>query len=122
MTTRAVTLSLLLAVAAAALPILAGGCVSEKAVGQKGTLLAASGFRVVTALTSEQRWLVGTLPADRISVITRMGKVYLVYPDSVRHLLYVGHEAEYLDYDRRARAQGLESAAWESAWGDWDAK
>jgi hypothetical protein len=122
MTTRTGAISFLLAVAGIALSILAGGCVSEKAVGQKETLLAAAGFRVVTALTSEQRWLIGSLPTDRISVITRMGKVYLVYPDPARHILYVGHETEYLDYERRARAQGLESAAWESAWGDWDAK
>ena len=101
---------------------LAAGCVSGKAMQRKETLLVAAGFKAIPAITSEQQWLIRTLPADKLSPITRMGKVYIVYPDHSSHVLYVGHDAEYRAYEQRAQAEGLESGAWESAWGDWDAK
>ena len=104
------------------LTVLAAGCVSDKTVRRKETLLVAVGFRAIPALTPEQRWLMKSLPADKVSAITRHGKVYFVYPDHFRTTLYVGHEAEYLDYARRAQGEGLEAGGWESAWGDWDTR
>ncbi len=109
-------------IALLALAVVATGCASDKAVRQKETLLVAVGFRAIPAITPEQQWLMKSLPADKVSAITRHGKVYFVYPDHLRHTLYVGHEAEYLDYTRRAQGAGLGPNAWESAWGDWDAQ
>jgi len=109
------------AIALLALAVLVAGCVSGKAVRQKETLLVAVGFRAISAITPEQQYLMKTLPANKVSAITRRGKVYFVYPDHFRLTLYVGHEAEYLDYARRAQGKGIESSAWESAWGDWNA-
>ncbi len=77
------------------LALLVGGCVSESAVRQKETVLVAAGFRAVPAITPEQQWLMKSLPADKVSAITRQGKVYFVYPDHFRKTLYVGHDAEY---------------------------
>jgi hypothetical protein len=108
------------ALALLTLAVLFTGCVSSKTVRQKETLLVAVGFRAIPAITPEQRWLMKTLPADKVSAITRRGKVYFVYPDHFRNTLYVGHDAEYLDYTRRAQGEGLEAVGWESAWGDWD--
>jgi hypothetical protein len=104
----------------AALLMLAAGCVSAKSVRQKESLLVAVGFRAIPAITSEQQWLLTTLPAYEVSAITRRGKVYFVYPDHSGLILYVGHDAEYLAYRQRAQGQGFESGTWESAWGDWD--
>jgi hypothetical protein len=104
------------------LAVLVAGCVSGRAVRQKETLLVAVGFRAIPAITPEQQWLIKSLPADKVSAITRRGKVYFVYPDHFRQTLYVGHDAEYLDYTRRAQGEGLESGAWESAWSDWDTR
>ena len=103
-----------------ALATLGPGCVTDQAVRQKATLLVAAGFKAIPAVTSEQRWLIRTIPTDTVSAIARNGKVYFVYPDHVRDILYVGRDAEYLAYVRKAKAQGFEAAAWDSAWGDWD--
>lgn len=111
-----------LAIALLALAVLVAGCASGRTVRQKETLLVAVGFRAIPAITPEQQWLIKTLPADKVSAITRCGRVYFVYPDHFRLTLYVGHDAEYLAYARRAQGEGLESSAWESAWGDWDAQ
>jgi hypothetical protein len=106
---------------ALAVVALGPGCVTDQAVRQKETLLVAAGFRAIPAITSDQRWLIRTIPADKVSAITRKGKVYFVYPDQVRGILYVGHDAEYLAYVRKAQDRGLEAGQWDSAWGDWDA-
>jgi hypothetical protein len=109
-------------IALSVLTVLVAGCVSGKAVRQKENLLVAVGFRAIPAITPEQQWLMKSLPADKVSAITRRGKVYFVYPDHFGHTLYVGHDAEYLNYTRRAQGEGLEAGGWESAWGDWDAR
>ena len=98
------------------------GCVTEQAMRQKETLLIAAGFKAIPAVTADQRWLIRTIPADKVSAVARQGKVYFVYPDHVRELLYVGHDPEYLAYVRKAQAHGFEAGAWDSAWGDWDAR
>jgi len=107
-------------IGAAAVVAMAAGCVSVKAVQQKETLLVSAGFKAIPAISPEQQQLMNTLPTDKLSAIRRMGKVYFVYPDPFRQVLYVGHNAEYLAYEQKAQEQGLESSAWETAWGDWD--
>jgi hypothetical protein len=98
------------------------GCVSPKAVQQKEALLTSVGFKAVTVATPEQKNLLNTLPSDRLSAITRAGKVYFVYPDPARKVLYVGSNSQYLDYQVKAQTQGLEAGAWDSAFGDWDSQ
>ena len=98
------------------------GCVTDRAVRQKETLLVEAGFRPIAAVSSDQRWLIRTIPADQVSAIARRGKVYFVYPDQTRGILYVGHDAEFLTYMQKAQAQSFESKAWDTAWGDWDAR
>jgi hypothetical protein len=88
---------------------------------QKETLLVEAGFKAIPAVTSQQQWLLGTLPTDRLSPVVRMGKVYFVYPDHEHRVVYVGHNAEYLAYEQKAQAKAIESKDWESAWSDWDA-
>ena len=105
-----------------ALVALGPGCMTDQAVQQKETLLIAAGFKAIPAVTSDQRWLIRTIPTDKVSAITRKGKLYFVYPDHVRELLYVGHDPEYLAYMRKAQAHGFEASEWDSAWGDWDAQ
>jgi hypothetical protein len=100
---------------------LGAGCVTDQAVQQKETLLVEAGFKAFPAITSDQRWLIRTIPADKVSAVMRKGKLYFVYPDHVREMLYVGRDQEYVAYLRKAQAHGLEAGTWDSAWGDWDA-
>lgn len=97
------------------------GCVSPVVVAQKETMLLAEGFKVIPATTPEQQRLLNTLPSDRVSVVRRAGKVYFVYPDPGKKVIYVGDNDAYLAYEAHAQAQGLESSDW-AAWGDWDAQ
>jgi hypothetical protein len=98
---------------------LLSGCASTEAVRQKESLLMSVGFKAIPATTPQQQRLMSTLPSDRLSAITRAGKVYFVCPDRSRRTLYVGSNAEYLAYQAKAQAQGLEAGAWDAAWGDW---
>src|SRR5262245_2747859 len=61
-------------------------------------MLAAAGFKIVPATTPQQQRQLETLATGRISVVSRKGQVYFVYPDSAHNQLYVGRNAQYDAY------------------------
>ena len=98
--------------------------------------LIAAGFITLTASTPGQQQMLKTLPPDRISAVRRTGKVYFVYPDQTRNIIYIGNNAQYLAYEQvaqHAREQALvkedmeainrsaTDMGWEVPWGDWNA-
>jgi hypothetical protein len=129
----------LMIISAAALVALATGCATDKAQqrAQTESMLTASGFKMVPASSPVQQQMMNTLPAGRVSAVRRMGKVYFVYPDQARNVLFVGNNNQYLQYEglaQNAHEQMLVKyqmeainnwvapAGWEAAWGDWDAQ
>jgi hypothetical protein len=135
--TSKLALRSLAAVCAAALA-LAVGCTTEKSrerTQQTENLLVAAGFKAISATTPLQQQEMHNLPPDRVSATSRNGKVYFVYPDRARQVLYVGNNNQYLAYEAQAQKpaeaamvkQELESlsrspqpASWSAPWGDWD--
>jgi hypothetical protein len=91
------------------------GCVTPQNLQQKESLLVSAGFKAIPVNTPAEQQMLNTLPPDRPSAILRMGKVYFVFPDPSRKILYVGSNAQYLAYETKAQAVGLEPGGWDSA-------
>jgi hypothetical protein len=120
--------------------VLMVGCSTEAAkqrTQQTESMLFTAGFKVVPATTPIQQQEMHMLPPGRVSATNRGGKVYFVYPDRARGVLYVGKNSQYLAYEAQAQKpeeaamvkQELEAlkrapqpAAWSAPWGDWDAQ
>jgi hypothetical protein len=95
------------ALALVTLVTLATGCATSKdkqaTQQQRATMLLASGFKAIPATTPDQQQQIKILPADRVSAVKRMGKVYFVFPDRARNVLYVGNNHQYLQYQAQAQ-------------------
>ena len=88
------TLKTLFACLAAAMLIAgATGCATSP-VKRTEKMLVQSGFKPVSISTEAQQAQVSNLPPDRISPVKRGGKVYFVYPDPARKIVYVGNKAQ----------------------------
>ena len=73
------------------------GCASTKHTEQ---MLSAAGFQTVVPSTAQQKQQIKTLPADRLTVAHRKGKIYYVFPDPAHDRLYVGNLQQYLNYQQ----------------------
>jgi hypothetical protein len=82
------------------------GCASLDAPNQK-SLLTASGFRVRTPETAQQRELYAVAPPYRVQRLTVKGKTYYAYKDEKQGVAYVGGEAEYQRYQQLAIQQRI---------------
>ena len=85
---------------------------STQAVAQKETLLAQSGFRVVTVKTPKQQQAVNGLAQNRCSAVKYNGKLYYVYPTSTKDRIYVGKQAQFNAYKKALAAQQAQQASW----------
>ena len=85
---------------------------STQAVAQKETLLAQSGFRVVTVKTPKQQQAVNGLAQNRCSAVKYSGKLYYVYPTSTKDRIYVGKQAQFNTYKKALAAQQAQQASW----------
>ncbi|MFO1459384.1 MAG: hypothetical protein U1G08_08235 [Verrucomicrobiota bacterium] len=99
--------------------------------------LAASGFQVMPATTPKQLELVSQLDPNSLTLMTRNGKQYYVFPDATQKQLYIGQAAQYQAYQSLIeieQAQRSELKAdqtslmearndslpeWNNAWGSW---
>jgi hypothetical protein len=117
--------SQLICISTVALLAIATGCTTTK---QTEDMLSASGFKIVPASTPQQQAHLKTLPAHKVTMVQRDGKVYFVYPDVKQNVLYVGQQTQYQQY-QKARQEAMLAAEQESAaamndeawstWGMW---
>jgi hypothetical protein len=105
-----------------ALALLVVACASTK---QTENMLSAAGFKMMPATTPEQKAHLTTLPAHKVTMVTREGKTYFVFPDAKQQVLYVGQQAQYDAYQKlrlqkqMAEEQAEAASAVEPAWGVW---
>ena len=85
---------------------------STQAVAQKETLLAQSGFRVVTVKTPKQQQAVNGLAQNRCSAVKYNEKLYYVYPTATKDRIYVGKQAQFNTYKKALAAQQAQQASW----------
>src|SRR5437762_14236699 len=74
-------------------------------VAQKESLLAQSGFKVITVTTPKQQQAVSGLAQGRCSAVKYNGKLYYVYPTGTKDRIYVGRQKQYNAYKRALAAQ-----------------
>ena len=75
------------------------------AVAQKESLLAQSGFKVITVTTPKQQQAVNGLAQGRCSAVTYNGKLYYVYPTGTKDRIYVGRQKQFNAYKQALAAQ-----------------
>ena len=119
-------------ISAAALLLLTIGCASTSTSTQnKENMLVASGFKVITPKTAAQQQKLQNLPAGKVTMIQKGGKIYYIFPDPANNRAYVGRPREYQAYQQlrttnKLVAENLETAEtyqdaemqW-SLWGGW---
>ena len=85
---------------------------SSQAVAQKETLLAQSGFKVVTVKNPKQQQAVNGLAQGRCSAVKYNGKLYYVFPTGTKDRIYVGKQAQFNAYKKAVAAQQAQQASW----------
>src|SRR5207249_12326777 len=74
-------------------------------VAQKESLLAQSGFKVITVTTPKQQQAVSGLAQGRCSAVHYNGKLYYVFPTGTKDKIYVGKQKQYNAYKQALAAQ-----------------
>ena len=68
------------------------------AVAQKESLLAQSGFKIITVTTPKQQQAVSGLAQGRVTAVTYNGKLYYVFPTATKDKIYVGRQKQFNAY------------------------
>ena len=91
---------------AAALLVMVAGCATSP-VKRTEKMLTQSGFQTVNSINAGHQEQINKLPANQVSLVKRQGKVFYVYPDRARNVLYVGNKAQYHAYQIALQDQHL---------------
>jgi len=78
---------------------------SQSVSAQKESLLAQSGFKVITVTTPKQQQAVAGLTMGRVSAVKYNGKLYYVYPTATKDRIYVGRQKQFNAYKQGLTAQ-----------------
>jgi hypothetical protein len=96
--------------------LLVVGC-STTQTGTQGreSMLAASGFRVISPKTAAQQQKLQKLPPGKVTMIQKRRKTYYIFPDPAHNQAYVGGPREYQAYlqlraDKKLARDNLETA------------
>ena len=118
--------NLLIIIGVAALVAFVTGCSTTSADQKTEDLLSVVGFKATPATTPQQQAHLKTLPPHKFTMVVRDGKTYYVYPDQSHHVLYVGQDAQYREYQKvRQQNQMAEEEVHaaelnsENAWSAW---
>src|SRR5205809_1863379 len=74
-------------------------------VAQKESLLAQSGFKVITVTTPKQQQAINGLAQYRVSAVKYNGKLYYVFPTATKDKIYVGRQRQFNAYKQALAAQ-----------------
>src|SRR6202158_3256955 len=78
---------------------------TSQAAPQKESLLAQSGFKVITVTTPKQQKAVSGLAQGRVSAVKYNGKLYYVFPTGTKDKIYVGKQKQFIAYKQALAAQ-----------------
>src|ERR1700692_729949 len=78
---------------------------TSQAAPQKESLLAQSGFKVITVTTPKQQNAVSGLAQGRVSAVKYNGKLYYVFPTATKDKIYVGKQKQFNAYKNALAAQ-----------------
>jgi hypothetical protein len=103
------------------------GCTSTQTQ-NKENLLIAAGFKVIVPKTAAQQQKLQALPAGKVTLVQKDGKIYYVFPDAPNNQAYVGGPNEYQAYKQLRLENKLANDNLEAAemnqdasmdWGSW---
>src|SRR6266568_6961536 len=77
----------------------------QAAASQKESLLAQSGFKVITVTTPKQQQAINGLAQYRVSAVKYNGKLYYVFPTATKDKIYAGTQKQYDGYRKALAAQ-----------------
>jgi hypothetical protein len=80
------------------------GSSSGNVSAQKESLLAQSGFKVITVTTPQQQQAVAGLTQGRVSAVKYNGKLFYVYPTGTKDKIYVGKQKQFNTYKQSLAA------------------
>ena len=89
---------------------------TSQTVVQKETLLAQSGFKVVTVKTPKQQQAINGLAQNRCSAVKYNGTLYYVFPTATKDRIYVGKQAQFNAYKKAVAVQQASSQAQQASW------
>ena len=75
------------------------------AVAQKESLLAQSGFKVITVTTPKQQQAVSGLAQGKVTAVKYNGKLYYVFPTGTKDKVYVGKQKQFNTYKQALAGQ-----------------
>ncbi len=78
---------------------------TSQAAPQKESLLAQSGFKVITVTTPKQQKAVSGLAQGRVSAVKYQGELYYVFPTATKDKIYVGKQAQFNAYKQALAGQ-----------------
>jgi hypothetical protein len=78
---------------------------SQSGMAQQESLLAQSGFKIITVTTPQQQQAVSKLAPGRVSPVKYHGKLYYVYPTATKDKILVGRQKQVDTYNRAVAAQ-----------------
>ncbi len=88
---------------------------AELAASKKESLLAQSGFRVITVTTPKQQQAINGLARYRVSAVKYNGKLYYVFPTATKDKIYVGRQKQFNAYKTALAAQQASQPAGQQA-------
>ena len=120
---------LLCSIAATCTALLIGCATTQTSNTQnRESMLAASGFKVITPETPAQQQKLQNLPPGKVTMIQKGGKTYYIFPDPANNRAYVGGPKQYEAYqqlraENKLTKEDLETAEMyqdaEMQWGLW---
>ena len=78
---------------------------TSQAAPQKESLLAQSGFKVITVTTPKQQQAIAGLAQGRCSAVHYKGKLFYVFPTATKDKIYVGKQKQFNAYKNALAAQ-----------------
>jgi hypothetical protein len=88
---------------------------AEIVASQKESLLAQSGFKVITVTTPKQQQAINGLAQYRVSAVKYNGKLYYVFPTATKDKIYVGRQKQFNAYKQALAAQQTSQPAAQQA-------
>jgi len=88
---------------------------TEPVGSKKESLLAQSGFKVITVTAPKQQQAVSGLAQGRCSAVRYYGKLYYVFPTATKDKIYVGRQKQFNAYKQALAAQASSKPASQQA-------
>jgi len=102
-------MKIILPLAALAFALVASGCTLWNEMGSSSDeqLLVAAGFQARPVQTAQQTAIMNSVDPFKVTMRTSGSRVYYIYADPNKNVVYVGGPAQYQKYQQLSVQQGI---------------